>query len=118
MAETLIPLLVLALVGALWLDTSRAREQATGLASRRCSEYGFQFLDGTAALTAVGLRWTRRGVRVRRSYRFDYTETGMGRHTGQLVLVGQVLEAFSFGIANGAVDEGSAHPPRGPRRTI
>ena len=93
--------LLIVLAGAvlwLWLDGARARELATGLARQVCQRYGFQFLDGTAALEGVSLRWTRQGVRLRRVFRFDYSEAGVGRHSGHLTLVGIELEEFSLGL--------------------
>ena len=81
-----------------WLDSARAREIATALAAGVCRRHGFQFLDGTAALAGLGLRWTRQGVRLRRVFSFDYSEAGVGRHTGHLVLLGMALEEFSLGL--------------------
>lgn len=92
-----------------WLDSARAREIATALAASVCRRHGFQFLDGTAALAALGLRWTRQGVRLRRVFSFDYSEAGVGRHTGHLVLLGMELEEFSLGLpgdGNAAVNPG------------
>lgn len=79
-----------------WLDSARAREMATALATALCGRYGLQFLDGTAALARLGIRWTRQGLRFRRLFRFDYSEAGTGRHQGYLILVGADLEQFGF----------------------
>lgn len=123
MTEGLILVLIFVAVTVLWLDSARAREQATRLAQARCREYGFQFLDGTASVVRFGLRWTTQGVRVRRLFRFDYTETGVGRHTGHLVLVGRVVEDFSFGIevresGSEAVQTDGTSSSSGPRDLI
>jgi len=85
-----------------WLDSARAREMATELADQLCRRYGLQFLDGTAALARFGVRWTSQGLRIRRVYRFDYSEAGLGRHTGHLVLVGTVLDIYSLGAERNA----------------
>ena len=108
-------LMLLAGIVWLWLDSARAREMATALASEYCRRSGLQFLDGTAALARTRLRWTKDGLRLRRLFRFDYSEAGVGRHTGHLILIGMSLEEFSLGLpGNGIVtrqDEGPGSPP-------
>jgi len=81
-----------------WLDSARAREIATGACEAACRQRDLQFLDQTVALRRIGLRWTSRGLRVRRQFRFDYSEQGVGRHTGHITLVGIDLEEFSLGL--------------------
>jgi len=106
-------LLFLAMAAAcvwFWLDSARAREMATELARGQCRRYGLQFLDGTAALERIGVRWTTGGVRVRRTFRFDFSEAGIGRHSGRLILVGIELESFNLGGREQA--ETDAAPPR------
>jgi len=96
--DHLLALLVVLSIGWLWLDGARAREMAVGLAQRACRERGVQLLDQAVALRRVGLRWYRRGLRIRRVYRFDFSEEGVGRRTGYLVLGGLVLEDLSLGL--------------------
>jgi hypothetical protein len=113
-------ILVLIALGWLWLDSLRARELATGLAAEMCRRRGLQFLDETVALARMGLRRTAGGIRIRRLYRFDYSEGGMGRHTGHVLMVGTAVEDFSLGLpGNGtpqAPDDGEGSPPSGPDR--
>jgi len=94
--ENLLAILLVLLVGWLWLDTLRAREMAVGLARQACERYNLQFLDQAVALRRVGLRWTRNGVRVRRQYRFEFSEQGTDRRYGDLVLLGLRLENLSL----------------------
>ena len=105
MTENLFALLIVFLVGWLWLDTLRAREMALGLVRRACDRRGVQLLDQTVALGRLGLRWTARGLRLRRAYRFEYSDEGVGRQTGHLVLVGLQLEDFSMGLAADPSDD-------------
>ena len=98
MTEHLLALLVVLGIGWLWLDGARAREMAVGLAQRACRERGVQMLDQTVALRRLGLRWQASGLRLRRVYRFDYSEEGVGRRTGYLVLRGLELEEMSLGL--------------------
>jgi len=76
------------------------------LAVRICAHYGFQFLDGTAALSRIGVRWTRQGLRLRRQFRFEYSEAGIGRHTGHITLLGTDLEDASLGLPGGGQSTG------------
>ena len=81
-----------------WLDSARAREIAVGVCQEACTQRDVQFLDQTVALARLGLRWTDQGVRLRRRFRFEFSEEGEGRHTGHLTLVGIRLEEFSLGL--------------------
>ncbi len=81
-----------------WLDSLRARELATGVAAAMCGRRDLQFLDQTVALARFGLGRSARGLRLRRVYRFDYSEEGVGRHTGHLVMLGTAVEEFSLGL--------------------
>ena len=90
---------------------------ATGLAAEMCRRKGLQFLDGTVALARMGLRRTPGGLRIRRLYRFEYSEEGMGRHTGHVLMVGPAVEELSFGLPGDAAaqaeDEQSPSPGTG-----
>jgi hypothetical protein len=103
-------ILVLLALGWLWLDSLRARELATGVAAEMCRRRGLQFLDETVALARLGLRRTPAGLRIRRLYRFDYSEGGMGRHTGHVLMVGAAVAEFSLGLPG----DGVAEPPEEP----
>jgi len=96
--STLASLLFLLLIGWFWLDSLRAREIATGICRAACRQREVQFLDQTVALHRLGLRWLESGIRVRRVYGFDYSEEGVGRHTGHVIMVGTDLEEFTMGL--------------------
>lgn len=85
-----------------WLDSARARELAIGICQEACIQREFQFLDQTVALVRLGLRWTEQGLRLRRRFRFEYSDEGVGRHTGYVTLVGIELEGFSLGLPSQA----------------
>ncbi|MCU7914974.1 MAG: DUF3301 domain-containing protein, partial [Candidatus Thiodiazotropha sp. (ex Gloverina cf. vestifex)] len=53
-----------------------------------CESYGVQFLDQTMALQRLTLRWVRSGLKLRRTYQFDYSLEGQGRRTDYLVMMG------------------------------
>lgn len=96
--DNLLAILLLLLVGWFWLDSLRAREIAIGICQAACMQQELQFLDQAVALRRLGLSWRAEGVRVRRVYRFDFSEEGLGRRNGYIVLRGMRLEELSFGL--------------------
>jgi Protein of unknown function (DUF3301) len=99
MTTTTLVLLLLAMAGAgIWYSSLQARELANRVALETCQRLSVQFLDGTVAFSAM--RPVRDGegrLALRRSYVFDYTEDGMARLQGFVVLCG--LEVESVGLA-------------------
>ncbi|WP_295389999.1 DUF3301 domain-containing protein [uncultured Thiodictyon sp.] len=102
--NTLFPLLILALIGWFWLDSLRVRERALHLCRSACERRDLQFLDQAVALRRLRLAWGREGVRLRRVYRFDFSEEGLGRRSGYLVMRGIGLEELSFGLPDSPAD--------------
>jgi hypothetical protein len=95
--DKLLAIFALLLIGWFWLDSLRAREIATGICRTACRQRDLQFLDQTVALDRLQLQRTYTGLRWRRSYSFDFSEVGIGRRNGYLVLVGLDLEAIHMG---------------------
>lgn len=91
-------ILLLLLLGWFWLDSLRAREIALGICKAACQARGLQLLDQAVMLRRLGLSWRDDGIRLRRVYRFDFSEEGIGRHSGYLVLRGIDLDDLSFGL--------------------
>jgi hypothetical protein len=89
---------LLCLLGWFWLDSLRAREIALGICKAACERRDLQLLDQAVALRRLGLSWRSEGLRLRRVYRFDFSEEGVGRRNGYLVLRGLSLEDLSFGL--------------------
>ena len=96
--STISGILLIVFIIWFWLDSARAREIAIGICELSCTQRGLQFLDQTVALSRLGIRWTGRGIRVRRVFRFDFSEQGMERWSGHITLVGIQLEEFSLGL--------------------
>lgn len=94
---SLLFLLILAALGWFWLDSLRALEIARHAAKRVCDEAQVLFLDDTVA--GIGLKMVRddSGRRVmRRTYRFEFSETGNSRLEGHLVLLGKRIESVTM----------------------
>jgi hypothetical protein len=90
--------LVLAVSGAwFWLDTLKAREIALAAGQRVCEAESLQFLDWTVAQSRVRLARNSEGrVRVARTYRFEYSETGNDRNSGTIELLGRRVIAVEL----------------------
>ncbi len=94
---SLLFLFVLSASGWFWFNSLNALETARKAGKRACDEAHVQFLDDTVAGTAIALVRDRSGRRVlRRSYRFEFSETGNTRLEGQLVLLGGRVESVTM----------------------
>ena len=91
-------ILIIALIIWFWLDSARAREMATAICGKACEMRGVQFLDQTVSLGGIGVGLTNNGLRLRRTFRFDFSEEGVTRHTGHIVMIGTQLQEFSLGL--------------------
>lgn len=82
--------LVLALLGA-WQDSARAREAANQFATDVCRRRSLQLLDGTVALASLRPRLDKAGLRIERTYVFDYTADEIARERGLILMVGHEI---------------------------
>lgn len=90
-------LLLLAALGWYWSDSMRALEIARRAGKRACDEAGVQFLDDTVASISLALVRDDSGRRVlRRTYRFEFSETGNSRLEGSLVVLGSRIESVTM----------------------
>ena len=96
--STLSGILLLILIIWFWLDSARARELATAICDQACKLREVQFLDQTVALRRISISWTNNGMRLRRTFRFDFSEEGITRHTGHIVMIGIQMQEFSLGL--------------------
>lgn len=86
--------ILLIVAGAfLWIDSLRARERALAAGRKACERYGVQFLDETVVFTRLRLgRDTGGQLRLRRTYTFEFSETGDNRRHGAIVMLGSELQ--------------------------
>jgi hypothetical protein len=96
--DSLAAIVLLLLLGWFWLDSLRAREIAIGICRAACEQRDLQLLDQAVALQRISLGRTPNGLRLRRVFRFDFSEEGVGRRSGYLILRGIELEALSLGL--------------------
>jgi hypothetical protein len=70
-----------------WQISQRCRDMAIQTARQTCKQQGVQFLDGTASLQSVRPYYTRAaGPGLKRTYTFDYSEDGILRRTGCIIM--------------------------------
>ena len=94
---SLLILLLLAALGWFWYDSMHALEIARNAGKRACDDAGVQFLDDTVASITLALVRNKSGRRVlRRTYRFEFTETGNTRLEGQVIVLGDRLELVTM----------------------
>jgi hypothetical protein len=90
-------LLLLAALGWFWFDSLRALEVARNAGKHACSNANVQFLDDTVANVALALVRDKSGRRVlRRTYRFEFSETGDNRLEGSLILLGDRIQSLTM----------------------
>ena len=67
------------------------------MGKRACSDASVQFLDNTVANIRLALVRDKSGRRVlRRTYRFEFSETGNTRLEGRLTLLGDKIESVTM----------------------
>ena len=92
-------LLILPLVALLWywFDSLRSLEIARAAGRHACQNANVQFLDDTVAGISLALMRNESGRRVlRRTYRFEFSDTGDTRLEGRLILVGEKVESVTM----------------------
>lgn len=94
MAESITLFLLAALVW-LWFDSMRARERALVLGKRSCERDGLIFLDETVECVSLRLARNDEGRMVlRRTYGFEFSDTGNNRRSGSVVMLGGEVESL------------------------
>jgi len=92
----LLELLAMALLAGavwLWLDSLGAREIGVRAAQAACAEEGLQFLDDTVSIRSLRPARDDEGrLRLRRTYAFEYSDTGDNRRSGSVTLLGHTVE--------------------------
>jgi hypothetical protein len=94
---TLSALILLALLLIFWQGHMSAREAATRAAMNLCQQQGYQFLDGSVALSGTGLVRSRVSLlSVRRVFQFTYSPEGATRHTGFVIMIGRQVDSIGI----------------------
>jgi hypothetical protein len=93
-------LLILAVLGLgawFWLHSIRILEIAREAGRQACNRVDVQFLDDTVAGTRLALARDLNGRRkLRRTYRFEFSETGNSRREGEVIMLGDRVESVTM----------------------
>jgi hypothetical protein len=82
---------------AFWIDSLRARERALAAGRGACERYGVQLLDETVQFARLRLARDEAGrLRLRRTYSFEFSDTGNNRRHGAIVMLGAELQDMQF----------------------
>ena len=88
-------ILVLAAYAVYTFQALRIRELALQAARRSCDREGVQLLDQTVSMQRLSLSRDATGSwRVWRQYRFEYTVDGEERERGNVIMLGNRLQAL------------------------
>jgi hypothetical protein len=94
---SLLALLVLGVLIWFWLHSIRTLEIAREAGKQACHREELQFLDDTVASTSMTLARDSAGRRVlRRTYRFEFSETGNSRREGEVIMLGDRVEMVTM----------------------
>ncbi len=94
---SLLALLVIAILGWYWMHSIRILEIARDAGRQSCIKDEVQFLDDTVASTSLALARDTSGRRIlRRTYRFEFSETGNNRRDGEVVMLGDRVESVAM----------------------
>jgi hypothetical protein len=92
-----------------WFDSGSAREAAVAAARDACLAEGLQLLDDTVAIASLKPDRDEEGRLVlRRTYRFEYSDTGDNRRQGSVVLRGRRVLLLNIGL-RAVPDERTLH---------
>ena len=80
-----------------FVDSLRVREAAIRLAKEACRQHGLQLLDDTVHGVRLGFVRDHEGVvRLRRTFLFDFSEDGVNRRSGSVVMLGAKVESLQL----------------------
>lgn len=99
--ELLLMLLLLGLGLWFWQDSLRVRERAHQACLRFCRSHGVQLLDDTVALDRLWLQ--RNGIgrlQFERRYTFEFTDDGVSRNGGLVVMLGDRVQVLALDGGN------------------
>ena len=90
--------IVLIVAGILfWIDTLKARERALAAGRSACERNSLQLLDATVQFAKLRLTRDEEGrLRLRRTYTFEFSDTGNNRRHGAIVMLGGDLQDMQF----------------------
>lgn len=89
-----------ALITWFFVDGIRVREMAIAIGKRACERHDVQFLDGSAALSRVGLRRDGGTLKILRTYQFEFSDSGDNRRKAYISMLGAQLFLMRMNLEN------------------
>jgi hypothetical protein len=81
----------------LWLESTRVREIAVERARSQCHVNEVQFLDDTVSLARIKPARDEDGrLTLKRTYAFEYSDTGNDRRPGNIIMLGRAVQLLDF----------------------
>jgi hypothetical protein len=81
----------------LWFDSTRVHEIAVKSARSQCQVNEVQFLDDTVALANIKPARNEDGhLMLKRTYTFEYSDTGNNRQPGSIIMLGQEVQFLNI----------------------
>ena len=81
----------------LWFDSTRVHEIAVERARSQCHVNEVQFLDDTVALGNIKPARDEDGrLILKRTYTFEYSDTGNNRQPGSIIMLGQEVQFLNI----------------------
>ncbi|MCW4628043.1 MULTISPECIES: DUF3301 domain-containing protein [Marinomonas] len=87
LTDIVIILILAACIYAWWRNTS-IREQALISAKKHCESLNLQLLDDSVAGAEWRPIWSQGQIKVRRSYKFEFSSSGIARYQGKVTYLG------------------------------
>lgn len=95
----IVSLIIIAALAWLWFDSVKVREIAVRTAKQACLAQGLQFLDETVSIAKLQPDRDDQGrLLLRRTYFFEYSDTGDNRRPGSVILLGQQVVMLNIGL--------------------
>lgn len=77
----------------LWFESTRVHEIAVERARSQCHVHEVQFLDATVSLASIKPARDENGrLTLKRTYTFEYSDTGNDRQPGSITMLGRVVQ--------------------------
>lgn len=93
----IISVVILGALFWLWFDSTRVHEIAVERARSQCHVNEVQFLDDTVSLANIKLARDEDGrLTLKRTYTFEYSDTGNNRQSGSIIMLGRVVQFLNF----------------------
>ncbi len=85
-------LMLLALIGWFWFDSTKVGELARRTGFKLCQQHKLQFLDDTVHLSKLYLGKNTHGqLKLLRRYQFEFTNNEYRRYSGEITFAGMQL---------------------------